>query len=75
MLATIKEILVNIGNFFSGVVDFVVYLVEEILKFFDMVSDAVTSIPQWYVVLPSALVSLVTGLIAAKFILRLVGRG
>lgn len=75
MLGTIKEILVNIGDFFTSVGEFVVFFVKEIFEFINLVKDAVVSIPQWYTILPSFLVSLVISLVACKFILRLVGRG
>ena len=75
MLGTIKEILVNIGDFFTSVGEFVVFFVKEIFEFINLVKEAVVSIPQWYNILPSFLVSLVVALVACKFVLRLVGRG
>lgn len=74
MLETIKQTLQGIGDFFVSIGELVIFLVKEIFEFFGMVTDAISSIPQWYVALPSAIVSIVIGLVACKFILRLVGR-
>lgn len=74
MLGAIKETLLGIADFFAKIVDVVVFLIEEIFGFFEIVTEAIASIPEWYVLIPSGIVTLVTGLVAAKFILRLVGR-
>lgn len=75
MLSSIKEILTNIGDFFSTVIDYVVGFIEDTVYFMgklaSSVTDALALLDDFF---PSSVLTIFAGLIGVVVILRILGR-
>lgn len=75
MLASIKEILSNIGNFFSTVIDYVVGFIEDLVYFMGKLASSVTdALALLDDIFPVEIITIFGSLIAVVVILRILGR-
>lgn len=74
MLETIKNILIDIGNFFTTVFDFVISLFEDLVYIVQATGKAVTSIPSLFSWLPSPVLALLITIFGVVVIYKISGR-
>ncbi len=74
MLQGIFDIIKKIGDFFTSIVDFIVTLFEDLVKFIKMLGIFVAKIPEWFSWLPAPVLALIVILIGVVVLLRVLGR-
>lgn len=74
MLETIKEILFNIGNFFTTIFDFVVDFVADIVAVIKYTGQAVAQIPQLFQWVDPKVLGTILAAFAVVVIYKILGR-
>ena len=74
MLETIKEILFNIGNFFTTIFDFVVGFVNDIISVVKYTGQAIAQIPQLLEWINPTLIGMLLAAFAVVIIYKILGR-
>lgn len=74
MLATLKEGLFSIVDFFASIGEFVKSIILNMLNFVEAYQSVLGAIPDWLSYVPAFLVVAIMPLITIQVILRLVGR-
>lgn len=74
MLQGIFDILKKIGDFFTSIIDFIVTLFEDIVKFIKMLGVFASKIPDWFSWLPSPVLALIVTLVGVVILIRVLGR-
>lgn len=74
MLQAIKEVLTNIGNFFSSVWNFLVDLIEDLVYMVKLLGEIVGQIPSLFSWLPTAVLSLLIALVGIVVVYKIIGR-
>ncbi len=74
MLETIKNALIDIGNFFTTIFDFVISLVEDLVYIVQATGKALTSIPSLFSWLPPPVLALLITIFGVVVIYKISGR-
>lgn len=74
MLETIKETLLNIGDFFVTIFDFVVGFVNDIIDVIKYCGEAFAKIPDYFSWLPVEILGIILALFAIVVIYKVLGR-
>lgn len=74
MLDSIKEILFNIGNFFTSVYDFFLKLCKDIVFIVKATGKALTAIPDLFSWLPAPILSIILVAFGVIVIYKIMGR-
>lgn len=74
MLKDIFNVVKNIGNFFTSIVDFVIDFFSDLVYVIELLAETVVNIPQYLGFFPSVIVSAVVSLVAIAVIFKVLGR-
>lgn len=74
MLQGIFDVLKKIGDFFTSIVDFIVTLFEDIVKFIKLLGTFAAKIPDWFSWLPASVLALIVILVGVVILIRVLGR-
>lgn len=74
MLSTIKDILFNIGNFFTSVYEFFLKLCKDIVFIVKATGKAVSVIPDLFSWLPASILSIILVAFGVIVIYKIMGR-
>jgi len=73
-LASIKEYIVSIGEFFSSIFDFVIGFFEDVAYMIKLTAEFVMNIPDYFSWLPPQLVALIVTIFGIVVIYKVLGR-
>lgn len=74
MLKDIFNIVKNIGNFFTAIVDFVIDFFGDLVYVIDLLADTIVSIPDYLGFFPSILIAAVVSLVSIAVVFKILGR-
>lgn len=74
MLRDIFDVIKNIGNFFTSIVDFVIDFFGDLVYVIDLLADTIVSIPDYLGFFPSVLIAAVVSLVSIAVIFKILGR-
>ena len=74
MLETIKNTLIDIGNFFTTIFDFVISLFEDLVYIVQVTGKCIASIPQVLCFLPPAVLTIFVAVFGIVVIYKIAGR-
>lgn len=74
MLKDLAETLKSIGEFFAKIVDFIVDFIGDLVYTVQLIGETVLTLPDYFIWLPSSIVSLIIALFAIVVIYKILGR-